>query len=185
MKDLNFFSIYQGSIKEKKDEKIYIYIIAGIVAIAIFTSLTFNIVKLVNVNNKIKYYVAELSKTEIQNDLKEAEIINDKQSILNEYEGSLSNVIKSIKGTDLIDDELLIDISGAVPKDISFTEWKMDNFELIIKGTTHTRSAVAEFEHNLKNLPQFKLVHVDKIKTGETVGDDFTFEMTCILKEVE
>lgn len=185
MGDLNFFSIYQGSIKEKKNEAIYIYIAAGIVAMAIFFSLAFNVVRLLIIKGQINDYTAKLNATEVQSKLKEAEIINDKLSILNEYEGSLTNVVKAVKETSLIDDKLLIDISGAVPGDISLREWKMDNYELTIKGATHTRAAVAEFEHNLKQLSQFKLVHVDKIKVGEAVGDDFTFEMTCILKEVE
>ena len=36
-----------------------------------------------------------------------------------------------------------------------------------MKGTSHSRAAVAELEHNLRELSQFKFVHVDKIKNGE------------------
>jgi len=185
MNDLNFFSIYQGNIKVRKDDNLYIYIVAAVVAAIIILTSGFYAVKLFSIRNSISNYTNELNSDIIQTKLKEAATINDKLSILNEYEGSLSSVIKSMKDTNLVDDKLLIGISGAVPSDISFSEWKMDGYDLTMKGITKSRSAVAELEHNLRILPEFKLVHVDEIKLGNTVGDDFTFKITSIVKEVE
>lgn len=185
MKDLNFFSIYQGNIKARKDEKIYIYIAVVVLATIIVLTSGVYVVKLFSIDNSIKNYTNKLNSDIIQTKFKEATIVNDKLSILNEYEGSLSSVIKSMKDTNLVDDKLLIGISGAVPSDISISEWKMEGYDLTMKGITKSRSAVAELEHNLRILPEFKLVHVDEIKVGNTAGDDFTFKITSIVKEVE
>lgn len=185
MKDLNFFSIYQTNRKERKDNKQYIYIIAAVVAGVVFFTLAWNVVKIIMLYNEIKSYNAKYNAEDFQRQLNEANTINDKLGILTEYEGSLSEVVKAVNKNDIVDEKLLVDISNAVPGDISFTEWKTENYQITMKGTSHSRAAVAELEHNLRELSQFKFVHVDKIKTGETVGDDYTFEMTTILKEVE
>lgn len=185
MKDLNFFSIYQTNRKERKDTKQYIYVLVAIVAGFIFFTLAWNVVKIIMLNTQISNYTAKYNAEDFQEQLNEANTINDKLGILTDYESSLTDVVKSVNKNDIVNDQLLADISNTVPGDVSFTEWKTENYVITMKGTSRSRSAVAELEHNLRELPQFKLVHVDKIKVGEHVGDEYTFEMTTILKEVE
>jgi len=185
MRDLNFFSIYQGNTRERNNDFTPFYIASAVVAITIIAVSGFYAVRLFMVGSSIKEYTDKLNSEKIQTQLKEAEVVNDKLSILKEYEGSLSSVINSIRKADLIDAQFLPGMAGAVPSDISYTEWKMEGYELKIKGISKTRSAVAELEHNLKALPELKLVHVYKIRVGDDVKDPLTFEMTCVFKEVE
>lgn len=185
MKDLNFFSIYQGSNKEKRDEKVYFYIAAGILAGVILITFTINIVKIVLLNNSIEDYTEKLSASEVQSQLKEAEEINNKIDMLSQYESSLSDVAKSIKNNDVVNDELLNDICNAMPAAISFKDFNIDGYDLNISGITKNRAAVGEFEHNLTNLSGIKNVHVGKIAKSNAVGEDYSFEITCVLKEVK
>ena len=185
MKDLNFFKPYLGKNQEKKDEKIYFYIAYGILTLAIVGTLTFNIVKIILLNKDIKDYNDKLNSSEIQEQLKEAQEISDNIDVLNKYESSLSDVSKAVAKNDIVTDNLLNDICGAIPKDVSFKDFKIEGYTISIKGVTHTRTAIGEFEHNLRELPEIKNVQVDKIAKSNTVGEDYSFEITCVLKEVE
>lgn len=182
MTDLNFFSIYKTN---RRYERKYIYIIAAAAGAIISVNLVWSTARILILNSQIKNYTEKYNSEEIQTKLKEANIVSDKINILNEYEKPLTEVIKAVNKNNLISEQLLIDISNAVPGDVSFTEWKMDNYDMTLKGLSHSRLAIAELEHNFKDIQQFKLVHVDKIKNGETVGDDYRFEMHMVLKEGE
>lgn len=186
MKDLNFFSIYQGKgkYKEKKDFKSYAKTILIIAGIVIFSHIMYCIVNIIVSQRQINIYNEKLNSEEVKTKKAAADTVNDKIKLLDDYEKSLDNVVMAVKANKLVDDQMLINIAKSVPSDISFSEWKGDNYELTMKGSSKTRSAIAELEHNLKELPNFKQVHVDKIKNGEKVGDDYTFEITTILKEV-
>lgn len=185
MNDLNFFSIYKTNVKKTRDEKVYVYIIATIVTTCILLSFSFCVVKIMIINKEIADYSIKLNSKELQTKLLEAEEINNKLDILSKYDDSLNKVSSNIKVIDIINDELLINISDSIPADVSFDEMDMDGYELKIKGVSTTRTSIAEFQHNLKQYSQFKIVHVSKIEAGKYVGDDYTFEMTCILKEGE
>lgn len=185
MKDLNFFSPYLGKHKEKKDEKIYFFIAYGILALVIVVTFAINIFKIISLNKDIQEYTDMLSAPGIQDKLKEAQEISDKIEILDKYENALSEVADSVARNDVVTDDLLNDISGALPGDVSFKDFKIEGYDVTISGVTHTRAAIGEFEHNLRKLSKIKDVHVDKIEKSNAVGEDYSFDMTCVLKEVK
>lgn len=185
MQDLNFFKPYLGKKQEKKDEKIYFYIAYGILTLIILGTLTYNLTQIISLNRDIKDYTQKLDSPEIQDQLKEAQEISNNIEVLNKYEGSLSNVANAVAKNDIVTDDLLNDICRAIPKDVSFKDFKIEGYTLSIKGVTHTRAAIGEFEHNLKGLSQIKTVLIDKIAKSNTVGEDYSFEMTSVLKEVK
>lgn len=185
MNDLNFFSIYQGSNREQKDEKMYLYAMVGILLGIIVLTFSINIFRIVLLDKEIKVYTEKLGASEIQSQLKEADEVNSKIDMLSKYEGALSDVVKSTEKNDIVTDDLLNDICNAIPSDISFKDLDAQGYDVKINGTTHTRAAVGEFEHNLGELSKVKKVHVNKIAKSNTPGEEYTFEILCVLKEVE
>jgi len=185
MKDLNFFSVYQGSIKEKKTVERYLYGAAGILGAIIIINLLFNVVKIYTSSTSIKEYAIKLSEPVLQSQLREADEINGKLEALSKYECVLSDIASSVENNDIVTDSLLNDISGAIPKEVSFKDFDIKGYDVTINGTTHTRAAMGEFEHNLSELSKIKKVHVNEISKSNAVGEDYSFEMTCVLKEVE
>lgn len=185
MKDINFFKPYLGKNKEKKDEKIYFYVAYGILTLVILVTFTINISKIIFLNRDIDDYTEKLSSTEIQEKLKEAQETNDKIEALDKYETALSQVANSVVKNDIVSDDLLNDICGAIPSDVSFKDFTIEGYDVTISGVTHTRAAIGEFEHNLRELSKIKDVHVDEIAKSNTVGEDYSFNMTCVLKEVK
>lgn len=185
MRDINFFSIYQINKKEIKNDKQYIFIFAIIVGGLIGLNLIVSGIKIITLNSQIKKYTKKYNSSEVQIPLKEAETVNGKLDILTTYEKSLSKIVKSIKESDLIREDLLVDISSSIPGDISFTGLTTKNYELSLSGISKSRTAIAELEHNLRELSQFKYVHVNSINSSDTSGSSYSFEITAVLKEVD
>lgn len=185
MKDLNFFNIYQSNIKEKKDEKIYVYIAVAIAAAFIFFTFAFNIVKILILNNEIKNYNEELNKPEVKSRLKEAEKINENLRILTEYDKCVTQITDRMKNVDIITDDLLKGIAESVPQDVNLKKIEMSDRDLFIKGTSESRTAVAEMEHNLKETPYFSTINTNKLKLDESTRKQYDFEMLCVIKEAE
>lgn len=184
MKDLNFFSGYNGDKEEKRGFELYFYGAMGVLGAIIVLTVVISVVRIVMLDMSIKKYNNELNKPEFQAQLKEAEDINGKIAILSKYEGAISDVASSVKKDDIVTDNLLNDISGALPKEVSFKDFDINGYDVTIKGSSRTRAAIGEFEHNLSELPKAKKVQVNGISKSNAVGEDYTFEMTCVLKEI-
>lgn len=185
MKDINFFSYYQGKKQEKRDEKVYFYIAYGILFLIILTTVIISGVRIVLLDREMNNYNEKLSTDDMKSELKEADEINGKIDVLSKYENKLSNVAGLVTKNDIITDELLDDVCGTIPSDVSFKDFKIDGYDITISGVSHTRDAIGEFEHNLKGLSKMKDVQVVKIVKTNVVGEDYSFDMTCLLKEVK
>jgi len=185
MRDINFFSYYQDKKQEKRDQKVYFYIAYGILTLVILATLTINVSKIIFLNRDIKDYTEKLSATDLQDQLRDADEISGKIDVLNKYEIALSDIANSVTKNDIVTDDLLNDICGAIPSDVSFKDFKIEGYDVTISGVTHTRLAIGEFEHNLRELSKIKDVQVVEIAKSNTVGEDYSFNMTCVLKEVK
>ncbi|MFT8341822.1 MAG: PilN domain-containing protein [Clostridium beijerinckii] len=185
MKDINFFKPYQGKSKEKINFKRYIYGTMIIVAILIIGTFAVNTVKIIMLNKSIKDYNNKLSASEIKKQLKEAEDINKQITILKEYDSALSDVAVSVKDRDIVSDKLLIDISSTVPSEVSFKNLDIKDNIVNIQGVSSNRSAVAELKHNLSSLSRMENVYVNSIDNSGAVEGEYSFDIKCVLKDVE
>lgn len=185
MRDINFFKPYQGKSKERKNSKRYVYgsmIIVGLLIVGTFGVNTFKIIML---NRSIEDYNNKLSATEIQEQLKEAEDINKQITVLKQYDSALIDVAVSVKNRDNVSDTLLIDISSTVPSEVSFKNLDIVDNTITIKGISTNRSAVAELEHNLSGLSRMESVYVNSINDSGAVEGEYSFDIKCVLKDVE
>ena len=81
-KDINFFSSYETKKKEKKNQDIYVYTIVGFLTAVIVGTLTYNSVKIFMIKKEIQAIEAKLSEPTLAVQLKEANEINEKISII-------------------------------------------------------------------------------------------------------
>lgn len=185
MKDLNFFKSYQGKNKEKINSNIYIYGTMVIAALLIVGTFAVNTARIILLDRSINDYNNKFFDPEMQQELKEAENINKQIDILKEYDSSLTDVSLAVKERDNVSDTLLLDISSAVPSEVSFKNLNIENNIVTIKGTSTNRSSVAELKHNLSSLSRMHDVYVNSIDTSEVVKGEYSFEVKCVLKDVE
>ncbi|MBC2455835.1 PilN domain-containing protein [Clostridium beijerinckii] len=185
MKDLNFFKPYQGKNKEKINSRIYIYGAMIIVALLIIGTFGFNTVRIILLNKSIDDYNKKLTVPEIQEQLREAEDINKQITTLKKYDSALTDVAVSVKNRDNVSDVLLMDISSTVPSEVSFKNLSISDNTITIKGVSTNRSAVAELKHNLSSLPRMQDVYVNSIDNSGAVEGEYSFDVKCMLKDVE
>lgn len=185
MKDLNFFAPYQGKKKEKTNTNMYIYGAAGLVGFVILSTLIFNSAKLFLLNRSIKDYTLKLEDKEIQTELREAETLNNQIQVLNQYDTELSHVAKSVNERDNVSDTLLNEISSTVPSEVSFKNMDVINNTINIQGVATNRTSVAELKHNLSGLTKMQDVYVNSIKDSGAVKGEYSFDIKCVLKDVD
>lgn len=184
MKDINFFKPYLGKNKERINSKIYVYGIMVIVALFIIVSFAFNETRIYLLNKSINSYNEKLSAPEIQSQLKAAEDINKQIDVLKKYDTAVNYVAISVKGRDNVSEELLKDISSTLPSEVLFKNLDVVENTIAIKGTSTNREAVAELEHNLRELPIMSDVYVNSIESQGSVQGEYSFDIKCVLKEV-
>jgi type IV pilus assembly protein PilN len=184
MKDLNFFKPYLGKKQQRKNSNRYIYGVMVIVVISIIVTFAINTTQIVLLDRSISSYNEKLSASEIQTQLKEAENINSKISVLKKYETALTDVAISVKKRDNVSDTLLNEISGTLPSEVSFKTLNVTENTVTMQGTSTNRTAVAELKHNLSELPIMKDVYVNSIDTQSAVEGEYSFDINCVLKDV-
>lgn len=185
MKDLNFFEPYQGKKKEKVNTKIYIYGVAVFVGFIIIFTLAFNSIKLFMLGRQINNYAQELEKTEIQEELREAQNVNSQIEVLSKYDNSLMDVAKSVKDRDNVSAVLLSEINATVPSEVAFKNINITNNTIVIQGTASNRTSIAELQHNLKEIPKMSDVYVSSIGSSGAVEGEYSFDVKCVLKDVD
>lgn len=179
--DINFFTPYQGQRKEERNNNIYIYSLLGFLSIVIVGTLIYNSVNITLVNKKIADYQEQLNAPEIQEKIKESDIINKKISILGQYDKDLQQVLKSVNSRDVVSTNLLNMLSGTLPSEVSFNSINITKTDITIQAVSTSRTAIGEIQHNLKELNNIQDVYIGSISGDE----EFTFDIKCVLKDVE
>lgn len=184
MKDVNFFKPYLGKDKEKVNSKMYIYGFVALVGILIIGSFIVNTTRMFLLERSINDYKGKLAAAEIQEKLKEADSVNNQIEVLKQYDSALSEVAVSVKKRDNVSETLLKNVSSTVPSQVSFKNLDIVENTIVIKGVSTDRTAVAEFKHNLSNLPIMQNVYVNSIDTQSAVEGEYSFDIKCVLKDV-
>lgn len=185
MRDVNFFSHYIGRKKQIKNSKIYIYGAITITLLVIAVTFGINTAKLIMLEKNIKAYNDKLTASEIQLKFKEAETVNKQMDILKQYDSSLGEISKAVKYRDNVSYKLSKDINSTFPNQISVKNLDIIENTIAIKGTSSDRIGVAELQHNLRKLPEMTDVYVSYINTQSAVEGEYSFDIKCVLKEVE
>lgn len=185
MKDINFFKPYLGKHKEKINSKKYIYGSGIIVGAFIIISFGVNTTRIFLLDRSINDYKSKLADTEIQEKLKDAENVNKEMTLLKQYDTSLTGIAVSVEKRDNVSDKLLKDISSTLPSQVSFKNLDIVGNIISIKGISTERTAIAELKHNLSELPTMEDVYVNSIDAQSAIEGDYSFDIKCVLKDVE
>lgn len=185
MKDINFFTPYQEKRKESKHLHTYIYGIAAIVMLAIVVSFAANHFRIYRLEKDIKYYTNEMNDSKFSLQLKQAENVNNQIDILTDYDNRITDISKAVIKRDLVSDTLLNNISSTIPSEISFKNITINSGNISLQGVSTNRTAVAELKYNLSNLEELDSVYVNSINNSGAVDGEYSFDIKCVLKDVD
>ncbi|NME83049.1 PilN domain-containing protein [Clostridium sp. SM-530-WT-3G] len=184
MKDLNFFEPYQRNKKKNININTYVYAVAALAGFIIVASFGFNTIKLFILEKQTQKINEKLNVTEIQSQLKEADNINSQINVLTNYNSALTDISKSVSERNNVSDEILNDLNNNAPSSIAFKNIDIDNNVIKIRGTASDWASVAQYVHNLGELPRMQDVTVNSIDQSGAVVGQYSFDMKCVLKEV-
>ena len=181
--DMNFFLPLQAKKKntESSDNKL-IYAFVGIIIALIIITLIWNTAGIVISNMQIKSYNSKINDTTFQAQLKESDDVNNKTTALNQYDSNISTVLAAVSTRDVVTTSLLNKISSTLPTQVGFTNITIKNSDITISGTSTTKVAIAELQHNLAKLDKVQDVQVQNISGDE---GKLTFTLVCTLKDGE
>lgn len=181
IRDMNFFAAYQGQKKEQKNKNIYVYSLVGFLSVFIVGTLAWNSTNIFLLNNKIKDYNEKLEKEDIKVKIEKWDEISKKDDILNKYNKELSNIVDGLKTREVVTTGLLDKLSSTLPTEVTFNSISITNTDISIQAVSTSRVAIGEIEHNLK-----KLNNIQDVYIGGISGDEnYTFDIKCVLKDVE
>ncbi len=180
MKDLNFFSPF---LKEKKSKKKKIVVPLLLIFLLMFIPLGW----FVNEHRKTTLEEQLLKDEEYLSDPKlvkqrqEFNITTNKYRELTEYKTHVDSIWASINKADPINSNMFLELSKAIPKIMTLNMLTVLPDSITIQGNVSDRKSVAEFQHNLKQLPFIETVQVISI-TPE--GTSYVVTMKCVTKDV-
>lgn len=177
-RDIDFFEQYKIKTNEKKSQKKYIYTIAIILGITIFSTLIYNIISIKLLNKEIVKIDEALNDEYIIKKINEAEEINEKLNILNEYNTGVSKISKDLNSRNIITEDILTKINSTIPKEVSFSNISITGSTISISANSKTRTAIAELQYNLKKLDIIGDVFIGGI-SGDGSTEKFSFELKC------
>jgi len=180
--DLNFFSAYQGTKRDKKDDRTIIYSITAVLVTIIIATFAWNSINLYNVGKEVEDYQSKLTDTSFINKLNETEKAEGKSKMLGVYTTSLTSLQSAIDSRTAVSAKVLNALSSTLPSEVAFYDITVDKTEIKIKAVSTRRAAIGELEYNLTQLKIVQNVHV-----GEIIDKDIGFicEIKCALKDVD
>lgn len=183
MQDMNFFSQF-SSKKKSSDSSVYVLlVVVGIVAAFIIGTLAYNNISIYLNNKETERYRDKVE--EKAPEIAESNKVNLKIDALTEYDSRLDSLIDTVNSRDVIDVNLFNKICSTIPSEVLFSSINISSSTITISGKSTSRTAIAELHHNLREfLSEVYSVYIPSI-TGNEGGNEYTFDVTCKLQEVD
>ena len=184
MRDINFFNTYQSVQKEKTTMLKYFYIAFGTILIVSVISCGSNFIRMFILSSQIDSYTEQLEESSVKEKLAQAEKINSEISILQEYDKNVTNILSKLKDRDCVSHQLMNELNSTIPSGVHYKRLDLDGNALKITGISSDMDYVGELEHNLKQLNIMNNVFVKSINKSDSVAEEYSFEIECLLKDV-
>lgn len=182
MKDMNFFSAFIKKKKGSDTPKIIVSVIILVVAIFIVGTFSyFTIATYIN-NNEAQEYRDKLQTEDIKAKVKESNEVNDQIDNLTQYDNRITIVNNAIASRDIVTVTLMNQISATIPSEVNIATISIDNTKVTIGATSSNKTAIAEFQHNLKEIDSIYDVYIGSISGDEGA---YVFTAECTFKGVD
>lgn len=185
MRDFNFFEPYLKKSEKKASLGKGILIGALTVSLVVVGASTYQYITINNLKKEIASQDSYLNSREIREKTKEIEDSKKKIKLMEEYRSELSDIRSEMKKTDIIGSYLVDQINSSMPQDLFLETLRLEDNEIEVSGISRQRTSIAELQHNLEQLKEFKGVYVKEIGLEDESSTNFRFSLSCKIKDVE
>jgi len=183
-RDFNFFSIYVD--KKQKSRRKKMIQLTSISAIILVFIIFFGInqYRIISLEEKVNELEKVVNSKERLEAIAKYNTTKKKIDLLNEYYAALTEINKKIININTINSSLLRNIEATLPGDVFITGMSATTSLLNIQGVSVNKQAIAEFQHNLKNINTIEGVHVNIINKESDESNNYIFALQCTLGDV-
>lgn len=185
MRDFNFFSSFIESKKASASKYIIIGLISTFIIIIVGGFSYINHKNAIALEEEIKGYKAYLNSGEVIEKVKEVEEKRRKIGVMKKYFEALEKINSGLENTYVVDSELIENIAATFPKELFISSMSITDNIVQMQGISSNRVAIAELQHNLKEIRLIDKVNVGIISEESEESNNFIFNMTCIFKDVK
>lgn len=184
MKDFNFFLPYIDNRKKQKNSKKYIIAVLSILGVIVVGTLLYNSIYIIKLTHDIQSLQEVYNFPANQKKYKKAKELIRKNEIAQKYYSNIKLVNNTIDTQCVVNANLIYDISKSIPKEVSFKSIQIVSSGIQIDGISGNRIAIAELQHNLKNLDYIKSVNVRNINSNNDQSSSvYSFSLVCDFKD--
>lgn len=178
MRDFNFFSEYVFTESKLKPRTLVLPVFILIIVCSIIGTYLYLEYEIDNKESTIAEQEQYLSDDEVVRTKKELDALREEYNYLSVLEGETTIFQLLIQTSYSVTEELTDTILNAVPRNIAFSTYIIDDNQVFISGIATERTDVAEFENNLRNTNIFMDIYVSVIRYNEeTEHYDFIIEV--------
>ncbi len=176
MINLNFFA---PRIDEQVRARRRLWRLAGCVLIVLLLAgavCGYNAYRIYSFRQKIEAIQTELNAPGMHQQYEEMRLLRTRQSIAGRYLQELKAVDAAVTAVDVIDDELLQQISATLPAGVALRSINLDINSLTLSCTAPSLRSIADFGYSLKECGLFFDVRISGL-SGPT-GGPYSFNVT-------
>ncbi|MDE5977894.1 MAG: PilN domain-containing protein [Turicibacter sp.] len=174
-RDINFFSNYLIKNQDQRNRSLYQYIYYGVIGAFIGGTFAFNQFQTLQLKGNISDLKDELASPSVTEKIDESDWAYQMLEVLNQYNREITSLVDNIQSRDLITSTLLDQLSSTLPSDITLGSLNITSTSITMQATSETRIAIAELQHNLKQLPFISDVYIGAISSEVP----YTISITC------
>lgn len=182
MRDLNFFEPYIGKTEFKIDKRI-IFLTIGM--FALLSLVTYTVYNSIIIKQETRIVESLKTTTENFRILEKVEEIQVKQIKVDEFREDVEKIRsldETIAERDVINEDLLDEITSRMPEDLFLTSLSIYNREIQIVGISKDKLSIAELEKGLEDLEDAQEIFISNISLEE---DFYNFTISINLKGVD
>lgn len=175
--DINFFSTYLSKKEQTKNQNRYGYFLGATTLLIILGAFIIQSVQEFRLSSKINELNEALNSKEIQEQIVESDRVYEMLEVLDQYDQELNILVDNIMSRDLITTQLLNQISSTIPSDVTFSGLSINDTTITMQASSQSRTAIAEVQHNLKQLSFIKDVYIGSISAEAP----YSFSLSCTI----
>ncbi len=184
LRDNNFFANSIGARSSSRAKTILFFC-----GILVFCAIVFGVYLFLNsiakgIENEIERQDAFLTSEETLAGIRAVEEKRLMIESLQRYYQAMESILMELEVLSTIGTDYIAMITTTLPEDLFFQSLSMTNNQLQIQGMAPNRQTIAEYLHNMDALGIFEDVHISNIGRTSEEASEYTFVLSCRVKDV-
>lgn len=180
MEDFNFFQPYICEPVRTNSKRLILISSATVAIFALFFYPAMNYIQIKNIKHNIDTMDQTLQSAVNQEKISFVKEKQQNLQVLQADLNALNYIDEKLKGIDIINDDLLIQIASKIPQGVFLEAMNITTDQIQIQGSAQHKFVIAQMEYDLRNTKKFDEVFIPTISEKDGF---YSFSITFKVKE--